>query len=295
MTILSTGRVTPQRAAVLAVLNVASGVLIYSGSIVVLNAGGYAAPGSAASGLRMMGRAEQTVDNTEGLDGDLRVRVRRSGAFLWANTPGADHIDLSDLNQQCFILDDQTVAKTSGGGSRSPAGMVAGLDTAGVWVEIPGTSSAASPVSPVSVAGGARKILVNRTDNPMVGAAAVLDLPDPPAGQEWIYLDFRMLFRFSPGGNSGFSSGLWIKDGAEVGSVAEMFGGQDGLQWDQDHENGLAPGHTTWTVGVAGNAAGQELYKLDYDPGNNRLAFVEEEAGTLEPTVVRLLVWGVSG
>ena len=140
MTALRRGRVTPQRSASLVVLGVAGGALIHSGSIVALNGAGYAEPGSANSALRMVGRSDKTVDNTKGSDGHLSVAVRRLGTFLWANAPGADRIGLSELGQDCFILDDQTVAKTDGGGSRPRAGVVGGIDPAGVWVELRGAA-----------------------------------------------------------------------------------------------------------------------------------------------------------
>ena len=291
---LATGRVTPQRSVVLARLPVSAGAVIFAGALVVQNVTGYAAPGTAAAGLRSMGRCEQTVDNSEGADGDASVVVRREGTFLWRNASGADQVTLQDLNQNCYILDDQTVARDSGAGARSPAGTVAGVEEAGVWVDILGGSSAEAPVSGV---GGARKILVNRTDDPMDGAAETLDLPDPPAGQEWIYLDVQVYFRFGVGvpARTGHSSGLWIKDGDAVGSVARSFGGSSVWEWNYGHQDSLVPGYATWAVGVINNPPGAELYTLEYDPGNNRLSFFEAVSGAFEPTVVYLLVWGVSG
>ena len=41
----------------------------------------------------------------------------------------------ADLGKSCYIVDDQTVAKTSGGATRSLAGKVVGVDVDGVWVE----------------------------------------------------------------------------------------------------------------------------------------------------------------
>jgi hypothetical protein len=40
----------------------------------------------------------------------------------------------ADIGKACFILDDQTVAKTDGGATRSRAGIVEGIEGSGVWV-----------------------------------------------------------------------------------------------------------------------------------------------------------------
>lgn len=40
------------------------------------------------------------------------------------------------MGADCFIVDDQTVAKTNGTNTRSRAGIVAAVDADGVWVQI---------------------------------------------------------------------------------------------------------------------------------------------------------------
>jgi hypothetical protein len=42
---------------------------------------------------------------------------------------------LADVGKQCYLVDDQTVAKTDGTNTRSPAGFVRDVDADGVWVE----------------------------------------------------------------------------------------------------------------------------------------------------------------
>ena len=53
---------------------------IYQGSIVALDANGYAIPGKKATGLIAAGRAEETVEN-KGEDGKYVCRERRTGSF----------------------------------------------------------------------------------------------------------------------------------------------------------------------------------------------------------------------
>lgn len=107
---------------------------IFAGSLVAVNAAGYATPGAVATTLKYFGRAEEQVDNTDGSAGDKTVLVRRGKAFKWLNH-GADPVVQADLGANCYIVDDQTVAKTSGTNTRSVAGQVIQVDADGIWVE----------------------------------------------------------------------------------------------------------------------------------------------------------------
>jgi hypothetical protein len=110
---------------------VKTNVTVYQGGLCVLNAG-YLAPATAAAGLIAVGRALKTVANAS-TDGAVSAEVE-SGCFLWANSAAADEIVAADLGQICYLVDDQTVAKTSLKGVRSVAGVVMKIETAGVWV-----------------------------------------------------------------------------------------------------------------------------------------------------------------
>ena len=111
---------------------VAAGATIYKGSLVAFNAAGYVVPGTTATTLTPLGRAEQTVDNTDGADGDVSVDIR-SGVFPWAND-GTDTVDRTHVGSPAYIVDDQTVASTDGTGTRSEAGTIFDVDADGVWV-----------------------------------------------------------------------------------------------------------------------------------------------------------------
>lgn len=106
---------------------------IFAGSLVV-NDAGVAAPGRTAATLKALGRAEANVVNA-GAAGDLNIAVRR-GVFRFANSAAGDLIALTEVGANCYIVDDQTVAKTDGTGTRSIAGIVRDVDASGVWVEI---------------------------------------------------------------------------------------------------------------------------------------------------------------
>lgn len=79
-----------------------------------------------------MGRAEEPVDNSTGSAGDVTVKWRRV-PFLYGNA-GSDAVTAADIGTVCYIVDDQTVAATDGTGSRSKAGIVEEVSSAGVWV-----------------------------------------------------------------------------------------------------------------------------------------------------------------
>lgn len=134
MTALATARNTQERTGVVFDFPVAATTKIYQGSIVALNAG-YAAPGATATGRIAIGRAEETADNTSGSAGAIKVRVKR-GVFKYGNSSSGDQIAQADVGADCYIVDDQTVAKTNGSSSRSVAGKIVGVDSDGVWVQI---------------------------------------------------------------------------------------------------------------------------------------------------------------
>ena len=114
-------------------MGVAAATVLHAGAIVAQDAAGHAVPASTATTLKAVGRAEQAVDNSLGAAGDKTVRVRR-GVFRYANSAGADEITAAEVGDTCYLVDDQTVAKTSGTNTRSAAGKVRGIEARGVWV-----------------------------------------------------------------------------------------------------------------------------------------------------------------
>ena len=132
---LTTDRQTPERLGSDFSLPVLAATLIYAGSIVVLDAAGMSQPGSTAVGLVCAGRADERADNSAGADGDIKAKIR-SGVFRFGNSAAADEITAAEIGDDCYIVDDQTLAKTDGTGTRSVAGKVVDVDTQGVWVRM---------------------------------------------------------------------------------------------------------------------------------------------------------------
>ncbi|WP_339863207.1 hypothetical protein [Paremcibacter congregatus] len=132
MTALTKARDTKARAGRNIGLGVKSLAVIYAGSLVALD-GAYAAPGRTALGLKGLGRAKATVDNSSGSDGDVTVEIER-GVFLFANE-ATDLITNADIGSDAYIVDDETVARTSGTNTRSVAGKVHEVTPSGVYIE----------------------------------------------------------------------------------------------------------------------------------------------------------------
>ncbi|WP_336812253.1 hypothetical protein [Bosea sp. MMO-172] len=129
---LSKPRDTIERGRDLLVLPVAAATTIQQGALVAANASGQAVPGSTSTTLKGVGRAEETVENS-GAAGDKSITVKR-GVFKFKNSAG-DACVQGDTLADCYIVDDETVAKTNGANTRSKAGKILEVEATGVWVE----------------------------------------------------------------------------------------------------------------------------------------------------------------
>jgi len=132
---LSADRNTPQKEGSLRNLPVAATTKIFQGALVCRNAAGNAVPGSVSTTLKPIGVAQEFVDNSAGSAGDKRVTVKR-GVFRFKNSASGDAITDADVGNDCYIVDDETLAKTSATNTRSIAGKVYEVDAQGVWLEI---------------------------------------------------------------------------------------------------------------------------------------------------------------
>lgn len=135
MAALTQSRPTPKRPGDRFSRPVAAGVTIHQGALVALNAAGLVTPGATAVGLTADGMAVETADNADGAASAIAVEVEK-GVFRFANSAAGDAITAAEIGDDCYIVDDQTVAKTDGGATRSKAGKIADVDAQGVWVRI---------------------------------------------------------------------------------------------------------------------------------------------------------------
>lgn len=109
MTALSSDRKTVYREGVELGYPVAASTTVHAGSLVCLNASGYAVPGADTTGFKFAGVAMEAADNSEGSNGGATVRVRRKGVFRFS----ASGMAITDIGASVYIADDQTVAKSS--------------------------------------------------------------------------------------------------------------------------------------------------------------------------------------
>ena len=126
----------------------AAGAKVWGGALLMRNAAGYIVAGSVLTvsvlaGGCGVGCAEASADNTGGaavaLRGDSKI-----GHFLFANSAAADLIDQAQVGKICYMVDDQTVAKTDASGARSRAGIVDSLEGSRIWVRFDGALTRAS-------------------------------------------------------------------------------------------------------------------------------------------------------
>jgi hypothetical protein len=105
----------------------------YKGGIVCIStATGKVVKGATATTQVAIGRCEENY--LTGTSNTRKIKAR-IGCFKYANSAAADAIAADDIGKACYIVDDETVALTDGTGTRSRAGIVAGVDSDGVWVQ----------------------------------------------------------------------------------------------------------------------------------------------------------------
>lgn len=88
-------------------LPIAGGQVIYQGAAIGCNSSGYAK--SLENGDIFAGFAEDNVNNSAGLDGDKKIRLRKKGAIL-LDVPG---VGLSDIGRAVYAIDDNTFTLSS--------------------------------------------------------------------------------------------------------------------------------------------------------------------------------------
>lgn len=133
MVALTSPRNTPKSLAQVREVPVKANAKIFAGAQVQIDATGFAVAATATAANITIGRAERTADNTGGANGAITVKVS-TGVCRFANSAAGDLIARSEIGKPCYVVDDQTVAKTDGGATRPKAGDVFDVDAQGVWV-----------------------------------------------------------------------------------------------------------------------------------------------------------------
>lgn len=131
---LTASRDTKRREGNLLSLAAATATTVFAGGLACINAGGYCTKGATATTLKAVGVFEEDAANA-GSNGATNFKVRCDGWFLFKNSASGDLITTAEIGSDCYIVDDEQVAKTNGTNTRSVAGKVRDVDAAGVWIE----------------------------------------------------------------------------------------------------------------------------------------------------------------
>ena len=133
----TTDRNTRHRAGLVRSFPIAASTKLLAGTMVALNSSGLLVNPSAATTLKSVGVVQATYDNSAGLAGAMRAEVYSGVWGPFDNSASADAIALADVGADCWLVDNQTVAKTDGTASRSVAGRISDVTAEGVWVSFP--------------------------------------------------------------------------------------------------------------------------------------------------------------
>jgi hypothetical protein len=134
MTATTNDRNTQSRNGRLRAYPAAAATLIPSGVIACLNATNLLVNGSTSNALVCVGVTTRRVDNAAGVAGQVKGEVERGVFGPFGNSAAGDQITLQDVGNDCYIVDNQTVAKTSGSNTRSVAGKVHDVTADGVYI-----------------------------------------------------------------------------------------------------------------------------------------------------------------
>lgn len=129
-------RDTPTLPSHLAGFQIAAETIIERGHYVVIDEDGFAsgAGTSVAATDAVVGRAQETVDNSDDLVGGARSVLVRPGVYRWDNAP-ADPVTQASVGRACYALADHVSVAATQAAVRPIAGTVLAVDDDGVWVK----------------------------------------------------------------------------------------------------------------------------------------------------------------
>lgn len=115
-------------------LPVAAAANCHAGGLAVIE-DGYVKPAAAGINLKPVGIFERDADNSAGTAGALSVEVR-AGVYPFKNSATTDAVTQADVGRLVYMVDDQTVARTSGIGTRAPAGILKVIEDSLLYVAV---------------------------------------------------------------------------------------------------------------------------------------------------------------
>lgn len=119
-----TGRCNYGRKIPFTTWDAAANQVFYQGSIVVVKTDGFAYVGVTGTGQKVPGVCMCPLDTTGIADGVRSVIVDPGTWGDFTNSASTDAIATDDRGKTCYVVDDDTVALTDGGSTRSAAGTI---------------------------------------------------------------------------------------------------------------------------------------------------------------------------
>ncbi len=117
-------------------LGLKTGVHVYAGGL-VFNDAGWARGGTPTVSTLVVGVSRDEADNTGGGNGAKNVVADREGAYPFLNGTSGDALAAADIMKDVYAIDDVTVGKTDGSGTRPVAGKLVAFGADGIpWVMI---------------------------------------------------------------------------------------------------------------------------------------------------------------
>lgn len=136
MTALAANRNPDLRGVTSITLGAKTNVHVYAGGF-VFNDAGWARGGVPTVNTPVLGISRDEVDNTGGANGAKNVVAERGDAYPFANGAGGDALAAADIGKNVYAIDDATVGKTDGAGTRPVAGTLVALGADSIpWVQI---------------------------------------------------------------------------------------------------------------------------------------------------------------
>lgn len=111
----------------------AAAAKVFAGGMVSRNATGFAVAASDTAAEKVVGVADEQIDNTAGADGDLSVIVRK-GVFEFTTLGTA--VDQADMGNEVFVSDDNNIEKVGGVVNNIRAGTLDAIDGTEFYIKI---------------------------------------------------------------------------------------------------------------------------------------------------------------
>ena len=133
MSALTRDRATPYREGIEVDYPVATNTKIFAGSLVCVNAAGYAVPAADVTGCQFAGVAMEQVDNSGGSNGGQSVNLRRAGVFEF----DGGSITQAMVGTDMYAKDDHTFDDTTGATNHVKVGrLVKYVSATKGWIDI---------------------------------------------------------------------------------------------------------------------------------------------------------------